>query len=172
MFEPGWPLDLSGKEGKGGVKLENGTHAYTIDACVSKGSGSRCEVDGSVSRQLIVPFCVVLAPLHHCSRARAIHGYCVLDSRDSLLLLIVYAKANSVREQTVCLTSTLAPCSNVSLYAVIWSSVLAQQGLGSFREATHEEQLILGGASGPLARTIQTMMTGPASGRTGPDQGQ
>ena len=74
----------SGKEGKGGAQLENSTHTYTIDACVSKSSGSRCEVDGRVGRQLIVHlssctrgFCVALALVQHCCPALAIHGYCV-----------------------------------------------------------------------------------------------
>ena len=48
-------VDLSGKEkGKGDVQLENSTHTRIQLTHVSKSSGSRCEVDGGVSRHLIV----------------------------------------------------------------------------------------------------------------------
>ena len=43
---------LRRERGSGGAQFhENNAHAYTIDACVSKSSGSRCEVDGRVSRR-------------------------------------------------------------------------------------------------------------------------
>ena len=93
--------------------MGNGTHTYTIDACVSKGSSSRCEVDRRVSRQLMVhlsssdtPFSVAPSPSHLCSPAcekkDTVTIVCAHVSWDSLLHMIVFAQAISVREQTVC----------------------------------------------------------------------
>ena len=86
-------VDLRSKRRSGGARFhENNAHAYTIDACVSKSLGSRCEADGRVSRRLIVHlssythgFCVAPALLQHFSSARAIHGYC--DNRACACLL-------------------------------------------------------------------------------------
>ena len=76
-------VDLSGKEGKGSVQLENSTHTFSIDARVSKSSCSRCEVNGRVRRRPIVhlsssntEFCVAPAPLHFAFPQCAIHRAC------------------------------------------------------------------------------------------------
>ena len=165
MFEPGrlpdltaskGSVDLSGAEGKGGCAVGNSTHTYTIDACVSKGPGSRCEADGRVSRQLTVhvsssdtPFCVPapLRTLLHSGNVQhmdTVTNVCAHVSCDSLLHMIVIAHAISVRGQTVwCPTHICSVFKHISLHAGLWSSVLlVQPGLGSSREATHEEQLL------------------------------
>ena len=85
--------DLRRKRGSGGARFhEDKAHVYTFDACLSKSSGSRCEFDGRLSRWLFVHLssythglCVAPAPLHHCSPARAIHGYCDHRVRSCLL---------------------------------------------------------------------------------------
>ena len=67
-------------------------HKHMIDACVSKGSGPRCEIFGRVSLRLSVHlsscthwFCVAPAPVQHCYVARAKIGYCDHDACANLL---------------------------------------------------------------------------------------
>ena len=122
---------------------------------MSKSSDSLCEVDGSVSRRLVVHlsscthgFCVAPAPVQQCSPARAVHGYC--DHRVCARLLGFSVACDGIRAghlvrgQTVCCPIYI--CSafrHVPLHAGVWSNVLlVQQGVGSSHEATHEEQLL------------------------------
>ena len=85
---------------------------------------------------------------------------CPHVSWQSLLHIIVFVQAISVRAQTVCCPKNFALYFNVSLQR--------EYGQASwfFPRSNTLRTVILGGASRPLMATILSMMTGPVSGRT------
>ena len=145
---------------------------------MQKGSVSRCEVDGRVSRQLTVhlcscntQFCVAHAlytiAVWRVQSMDIVTIVCAHVSWDSPLHMIVYAQAISLRGQTVSLTNTTllrvqCPAIRGSMVKLAPSTT----GIGLIPRSNTRITVILGGASGPLAATILTMMTGPVSGKT------
>ena len=109
--------DLSGQREMEACN-QNSSISYTIDACVSKSSGSQCEIVGRVSRRL-----TFTCPRAHTGSASHLHlcniavwhvqkmatviTVCVQTCWASLLPIRVFAQAISVQGQIVCLTNTL-----------------------------------------------------------------